>query len=203
MCPGSRPLPPPTRPPSPRRRGESAPASLVRASRAFGSAHGSLGSRCPNSVRGPLPCRDCRPLGPRSQPPVPARCPGAAASPPDPLPFLGQTDGLQVRTGCSAQVHSGTDSRAARRHAPTLPDSLLFSWRRFHPLSPRFSSRALGSAPRTLFELVVPQAPAVFTLVTPGPRIGRRETGGENHRAIPAPDLVARLPRNSSTSHRY
>ena len=82
---------------SPRRRGESAPASLVRASRAFGSAHGSLGSRRPNSVREPLPCRDCRPLGPRPQPPFPARCPGAAASPPDPLPFLGQTDGLQVR----------------------------------------------------------------------------------------------------------
>ena len=38
---------------------------------------------------------------------------------------------------------------------PLSPDSLLFSGRRFHPLSPRFS-RSLGSAPRTLFELVVP-----------------------------------------------
>lgn len=53
------PTPPPARQAS--AAGASAPASLIRASRAFGNAHGSLGSRRPNLVQEPLPCRDRRP----------------------------------------------------------------------------------------------------------------------------------------------
>lgn len=63
--------------------------------------------------------------------------------------------------------------------------------------------------PGTLFELVVPQAPALFTLV-PSPSApvlsgahASRDTWAEQtHRAILLPGLVARLSSNSSMSHR-